>query len=369
MGQPYTENPSNVFNPVVNKDDWLEIIDSGNSPSSSHFTNDVQEATLVGYIPWNKQRSAIAYFLGFAQVNSNFTLHRANPEAHPNFPMLYAYEISFTPFNPNINPANPSAPLQFVSPWYGTGNQTVTLNIAFHTYVVCTVRFRNFRYSFIDDSLITDPRMEWMRNVFLDLDPSVEALSADGIGQLTFAENAGGGIGGPKAGTTPFPAPLAELLAKATFTLNWLNVPFEFLSVETDYFYPSNIIDCLGKVNSQEFPFNSNDPFFPGQLLFDSVKFTQKTFPVAAADPSSPLVSVDVAMSLKYFDPPKGNTTVNSPYFGHNLMPWRGGKLQGLDIPDPTGGLYFYATRGGTLDGPPLLQCIDFNNIFISPNG
>lgn len=53
MGQPYTENPADVFNPVVNPTDWLEIIDSGSSPGSTHLTNDGQEATLVGLIPWN----------------------------------------------------------------------------------------------------------------------------------------------------------------------------------------------------------------------------------------------------------------------------------------------------------------------------
>lgn len=366
MGQPYTELPEDVFDPTVNPTDWLEVIDAGASPSNTSLTNDGQEATLVGYVPWNKQRSAARWFLGFAYADFNYVLHRENPEAHPTFPWLYAAQVSFTPFNPTVNDANPNAPLQFVSPWAGNG--LVAINVANHRLAVCTVRFRSFRYTFLDDSDITNPQMEWMRNVYLDLEPKVEALSADGVSQLVFAETgpaAGQGPPLPNFSVTPpvlqkFPAPVAELLGKSTFTLNWVNVPWEYLSVEDDYFYPSNIIACLGKVNSDSFPYNSSDPFLPGQLLFDGVRFTQKVFPVAAADPSSPLISVDVSMSLHYFNPPKGSP--NSSYYGHNLMPWRGGAN------DPTGGKFFYATRGGHTTDPPMLAATSFNNMFVSPN-
>jgi hypothetical protein len=261
-----------------------------------------------------------------------------------------------------LNPNNPISPLQFVSPWYLGGNDTVTLNVANHKLSVCNVKFRNYRCSFLDDSVITDSRMEWMRNVYMEIDPKVEALSADGIGQLYFVETSARSAGpptipaGPALGT-PFPAPLAELLNKATFTLFWLNVPFYYLSTANDFFYPSNILNCLGKVNSQNFPYGSTTPFPPGTLLFDSVRFKQKTFPVAPADPSSPLISVDVEMALHYFNPPKGT---NSSYTGHNLMPWR------------QNGLFYYATRvdpggtppGATANTPPLLTSADFNTMF-----
>src|SRR5579872_1171 len=343
MGQPYIENPNDVFDPTVNQTDWLELITSDSSPGESGFSNDTQTASLVGYIPWNKQRSAIPYFLGFAQVNSNGTLHRANPGAHPIFPWLYCSDVSLKGFNPVINSANPSAPLQFVSPWFNSGNRTVTLNIANHRLAVCNLRFRNYRYSFLDDTVITDSRMEWMRNVFIDIDPKVEVLSADGISQLAFVETSARVPGPPTIPAGPtlnraFPAPLAELLGKATFTLNWVNVPFEYVSGVADFFYPTNVLNCLGKVNSQNFPYGSSTPFPPGTLLFDSVKFTQKTFPVAPADPSSPLISVDVSMTLQYFNPPKG---ASSSYAGHNLMPWR------------QNGLFYYATRVDPDGNPP----------------
>jgi hypothetical protein len=276
------------------------------------------------------------------------TIHRANPEAHPIFPWLYCSDVSLKAFNPIVNPNNPNAPLQFVSPWFQGNNNTVTLNIANHKLAVCNLKFRNYRCSFLDDSLITDPRMEWMRNVYMETEPKVESLSADGIGQLYFAET---GPTGP-ALKKPFPAPLAELLGKATYKFYWLNVPFFYLSTVTDFFFPTNIMACLGTVNSQPFPYGSTTPFQPQTLLFDSVEFKQKTFPVAPADPSSPLLSVDVAMTMHYFNPPLG---APSPIaYGHNNMPNR------------SDGLFYYATRDGTSTGAPLLQSTDFNQMFLS---
>jgi hypothetical protein len=357
-GVPYTELPADVFNPLVNPTDWLELIDSAGSPGNTSLSNEASQATLVGYIPWNKQRSAARWFLGFAYCDTSFTLHRENPEAHPIAPWLYCSQIDFQPFNPMVNVSNPDAPLQFVSPFFGNG--LVEINVANHRLCVCKLTFHTYRYSFLDDSDITNPKMEWMRNVYIDMEPQVEALSADGVSQLIFAETGPSSGQGPQAGKTLFPAPVAELLGKSAYTLNWVNIPFEYLSSEEDYFFPENIIACLGKVNSANFPYGSSDPFLPGQLLFDSVKFTQKVFPVASAYPSSPLISVDVAMTLHYFNPPTG---ASSPITqGHNLMPWRGAPG------DPTGGKFYYATRGGGTTDPPLLKSADLNQLFVSPN-
>ncbi|HEV3383797.1 MAG TPA: hypothetical protein VG097_03225 [Gemmata sp.] len=62
---------------------------------------------------------------------------------------------------------------------------------------------------------------------------------------------------------------------------------------------------------------------------------------MAPADHSSTLISVDVEMSMHYFNPSLG---ASSPLAqGHNCMPWRGGPN------DPTGGKFFYTTRGRIL--------------------
>lgn len=368
MGQVWTENPADVFNPVANPTDWLEIISADSSPSEAHFSLDQQEAVLVGYIPWNKERSAINYFLGYSYVDSNYVLHRNNPELHAKFPWLVATEISLKPFVPvpnfdNMAPlvaTNPFAP-NMPSPF---DSDEITLYIATHKLSLATVRFRSVRYNILDDVQITDPRMEWQRNVYIDLEPHVESLSVDGISQLVFAEDASpnGPVVNPDTGKRPpFSAPLSEKLGITNFTLNWLNVPFDYLSNEDYLFYPANILACMGKVNSDNFPFGADDPFLPGTLLFEgSPRFTQKPIPVASATPGSPLLAVDIALDLRYFSPKKGNTS--STYYGWNLMPWRGRSG------DPAGGEYFYATRGGELTDPPLNGSAPFNNIFVSPN-
>ena len=362
MAGPYIEASADVFDPVANQGDWREVIDSGASHSTAGFSNDEQTATIVGYIPWNKQRSAIQYFLGFSYADSSYTLHRQNPQAHPLFPWLYASEISLTPFNPTPNENATTQVSGFPLIAESLFEPFVTLQVANHLLALCTVKFRSYRYTFLDDSDITEPQMEWMRNVFLDLEPSVEALSADGIGQLTWAETGTGG--GPENGPTVgdnFPAPVAELLGKNIYTLNWVDVPYNYLSTDDDIFYPANILACLGKVNSTDFPTDAEFPFLPGTMLMRGVKFVQKVYPVAPLTFGQPLISVDVSMDLQYFNPSKGNTDLMaSPYFGHNLFPWRGGPFDG------TGGLFFYATRGN--GGPPFLQNADFNNMFVSPN-
>ncbi len=361
--QAYTELPQNVFNPLVNPSDWLEIIDSGQSQSSSRFSNDSQEATVVGYIPWNKQRSAAEWFLGYASVKSNGMLSRNNPEQHGIFPQLFASEISFKPFNPTVNPDNPSAPLQFVSPWFG--NTFVSINTAYHKLAVTAVTYRSVRYTFLDDSAITDMRQEFYRNVYLDLDPSIQTLSADGISQLAFVETSARIAGPPTipagpAVNTPFPAPLAVLLGKNKFTLNWLNVPLSYLSTATNFFYPTNLIAGLGCVNSQPFPYGGLTQFPIGTLLMHGVKFEQKVVPIAPADPSFPLIWVNVAIELEYFNPPTGAPSPITQ--GHNLMPWR------------SNGLFYYATRvdpqtnSATTSTPPLLNYYDFNYFFVNPN-
>lgn len=362
MGQPYTESANDVFNPLVNPGDWLEMIDSGASPSETHLSNDAQEGNLVGYIPWNKQRSAVPWWIGFPEVDSDYTLHRQLPQAHPTFPFIFADSVSFKPFNPTINPANPSAPLQFVSPFFG--NQLVNINIANHKLCVCNVKFRGFRCLFLDDTQITDPRMEWMRYAYLDMEPNIQALSASGIGQLKWAETVAG-PNGPTIGQT-FPAPIAELLGKNLFTLTWLSVPYEYLNLggggfTNGWFNPSNILACLGLVNSTNFPFGAVHQFVPGTLLMHGVKFVPKPIPVAAADPANPLYAIDVTLIIEFFAPEKG--VPGSSFEGHNLMPWRG-EIAG----DDTAGKFFYATRSGNSADPPLLASTDFNNMFKSPN-
>jgi hypothetical protein len=299
--------------------------------------------------------------LPYAYTDSSYVLHRDNPQGHPVFPQLFADSISLKPFVAGVNPESDN--LKFTSPFFGNGiGQTVNLQYsAFHQKAIASVTFRSFRQAFLPDSAITVPSQEFYRNVYLDLDPDVEMLSADGVSQLVFAEGGPGGSG-PVAGKTPFPAPIAQRLQKARFTLNWTNLPMDFLSTTDSYFYPANILSIIGKISSAGFPAAAaeDDQFPAGTLYCSGAKFVQKVFPVTPADVTYPIISVDVALQLSYFNPQQG---ASSPLAaGHLTFPWRGAPG------DATGGKFFYATRGGGATDPPVLPTTDFNNIFVSPN-
>lgn len=332
--------------------DWLEAI-GDNGPASTGLSADSQEATLTGYIPWRKQRSAARHFLGFAYSDpvAPYLLHRENPRRHPLWPQLYAANISFAPVVVEANTDNPSnrpydaSPFEFQS-W-----------AARYKYALATVTYRSFRCNFLPDNALGGTnRNEWMRNAYFDISPRVEALTVDGISQLTYAEGVGGGTG-PTAGVTNFPAPIAALLAKNTFSLVWTNVPWEHLSVDPDVFYPSKILACIGRVNNAVM-FNNRFPI--GTILMQPPQFSIKSSYVASDSVNYPIRLVDVVLNFEYFNPDKG--IPGSVYRGHRLMPWRG------KSGDPTSGKFFFATRGGLVTDKPMLEETDLMTCFENVN-
>lgn len=327
--------------------DWLELIDSASSPCSSNLSNDAQEATLVGLVPWNKQRSAARFFLGFAYTDtSTARLVREVPEQHPTFPWLYADSISFTPYLIRSNADNVDGEPKVTSVFYPN------LKTGYYEYAVATVRYRSFRCRFLDDSYIATAQDEWQRYTYFETESKFEALQVTGgLSQLTFAEGTGAS-GQPLAGTTKFGAPMAMLLSKTGFTLYWLQVPFDYVSESTSYFYPTKILNCVGTVNSSTFLGN----FDAGTVLMNPPRFVEKRFPVADDNPVEPLRSVDIAIPFEFFDPPRGGgaPTVR----GHNLMPFAG---DGEKVGD---GKFYLATRDGTAGGTQLLRSTDHRTIF-----
>jgi len=335
--------------------DWQELIESGASPSSTHLSTDAQEATLVGMIPWNKQRSCARHFLGFSEATSSpYKLFRENPKAHPAFPWLYAYDISFVPFIPRSNSSDANR-----SP-KKAGVFDSNLEIAFHQHAIATVRYRNFRFRFLSDGAISTTQQEWKRNTYFDVEPSIEALQVTGgLSQLVFAESSGGQ---PPANTR-FGAPLAALLAKASLILHWINVPWEYLSVHEYIFYPSKILSYVGTVNSEVMFSDGGVSFTAGTLLFQPPRWTIKAAPVASADTNKPLRYVDLELRWDYFNPTKGNA--GSAYYGHNLMPWGGDGT----ATNPGDGKFYFATRAGTTTGTLttencLIKYADHRKIF-----
>lgn len=333
--------------------DWQELIESGASPSSTHLSTDAQEATLVGMIPWNKQRSCARHFLGFSEATSSpYKLFRENPKAHPSKPWLYAYDVSFVPFVPKSNPsATNRAPKK-------AGVFDSNLEIAFHEHAIATVRYRNFRFRFLSDGAISTTQQEWKRNTYFDSEASIEALQVTGgLSQLKFAETA---AGGPTVGTV-FGAPVAALLAKETLLLHWINVPWEYLSKHEYVFRPSKILGYVGTVNSETMFDDGANGYAPGTLLMQPPRWVIKSTPVASADTNKPLRYVDLELRWDYFDPTKG--VAGSVYRGHNLMPWAGDGATAGD------GKFYFATRAGTTTGTLttencLIKYADHRKIF-----
>lgn len=353
----YTETVADTFSYAT---DWKEATDD-TAPSNSNLSNDSQEATLVGYVPWNKQRSAARHFLGFTYADSAspYRLHREAPAKHPIFPWLYCESVSFTPFIPLSNED------------HDTGSPVIQsifddeLKVAYYDQAICTVRYRNFRCRFLTDEDVIAAQDEWKRWAYLDLEPKIEALQVTGgLSQLTFAE--GGGANQPKPGPAAtgsvFGAPMATLLAKTGFSLVWLNVPFDYLSDNSLIFRPAKILARVGTVNSEPL---LNGMFDAGTMLLQPPRFVEKRYPVAAETAEEPLRSVDVLLNWEFFDPERGATGTSGATTidpnetrGHNLMPWSGdGTLKG-------DGKFYLATRGGATTDTKIIPATDHRKVF-----
>jgi len=313
----YPEDPDDEYN---HETDWQEVTDNAQPGDGVSLSAQSQDATLVGYVPWNKQRSAARAILGYsyADPTSPYRLHREPPLPHPIWPTMRAHSVNFKGLVLQANEANENSSPFDTSPFAGPGGSI--LYNARYEKAITSIRYRSFgRMRFLEDADIEDYRDEYKRWCTVSTDPQSEVLSADNAAQLVF--NEGGGDPHPTAGTTMFPAPLAELLARVKLALTWHLVPHDYISNDRDFLYPNKIVDRLGKVNAEGML-----GYRAGTLLLLAVKFEEALFPVMPADETNPLTGWNVTFMFDAFDPPKGvanEPSGTSPYFGHNLMPWR----------------------------------------------
>lgn len=347
--------------------DWLEVAEDRQS-TSAHFADTAQEDTLMGFVPWNKRRSALRFFKGFAtqwQAAGVWRMHREQPHRHPDYPWMRCFDVAFQGMQLRPNEQNPNN-----SP-YDTTIFTVNpvTRRTKYKWAMFAVKYRAFgSMKFLDDAdVMVDAGLEtsdeWKRNVlWLPPIPNSEALTVTGgLSQLTFSE--GGGAGQPTpppaANPTRFPAPLAELQTKIAFRLLWMGVPWEYLS-ETDpgtIFWPQKILDRIGRVNSDTFL----DQFEPETVRMIAPEFEIYPWWVPSEDVDDPdlgdsLLAVNVTLPFEWFDPPTG---IDPPFRkGWNNMPWGGdGKVNG-------DGRYYRATRDGTNAGRGLLEAKALMPIF-----
>lgn len=328
---PYSDNvlvesPEDTFT----KSDWLEVIGNEQPGGGEAFTLESGEATIQVQIHWGQARSFIRFALGwsYADKESPYLMRRENPVYHPRFPWLTASSVAFSAAAPvGVQGVGTKVDGVFAS----------GLKVARYDHCTATVRFTDRPWTFLENDFASTPATEGNRNTYFDPVPSVEIISAEGINHIMFANGPGEG--------NKIPAPFGTLMSKITYTLNWMWVPQEYLSLDSnDTFIPSNVLSCVGRVNSAEFM-----GFPAGTLLLQAPAFQRFRFPISTSGGFYGYFGWNLRLPMQYFDPDRGET-ISATYRGHQCIPRR------EDL------LWYGAKR--TVDGGKLYPEADFNNIF-----
>jgi len=344
----FIEDPTDEFEYSIH---WSEQYGEEQPGGGVNLSLDAGEATLVGLIPFNVERSAAKYFLGHSWCSANgpdFALHRSPPAMHPKYPQLRCVGFSAVGHTIATSAADPARPgvkvLYRVSPFEDQLGEP--MYYAQYQLSRCTVKYHSMgRMRFLPDSDIELPINEWTRYCKFDFSPGVEALSADGQSQLQFAEGPGEFGTGPSVGTA-FPAPVAELYAKSSFRLTWVNVPIRYVSSDPTVPLLDKILPRIGTVNKDDL---FAGKFKSGTMLLLGVAAKEMLFPVAPSDPTDyPITGLNLEFHWQHLDGEKGVS--DSEYRGHRLFLWR------------HDGYWYYCTRGAS--GRELVPLMDHMPIF-----
>lgn len=336
MPQPFKEKPADKFDPAT---DLVEMIgDSG--PATLDATNGRLEASVPYRVPFNKERGALRWLLGYTSADSAspWALRREQPAKHPRYPQLRAFAANSTPIVPKSNSANTSKSTSRTSQFDDS------LLYADYEYTQIVVRYCSFgRMGFYSDIEMAEGNyQEYWRNITVDTDPQVETVNSDGY-QLKFIEGSPSG--------TPFPCQMPELYPKANVKIKWWFVPHSYVSDHPFFLQPTKIMNLLGCVNSAPFfkyPSPSTDGAWPTySMLLLSATFEEALWPVAPADVNQPLTGYHITFELLHA--PRVSAVVASTYRGHRVFPWR------------TDGKFYGAARE---TGQPFLKEADINAVF-----
>jgi hypothetical protein len=321
--------------------DWKIAIDANTEPGGGlALTVGSQDAILCGYIPANKLRSAARYFLGFSYADDGdpYKLYREPPAAHPQMPNLRCHGFSVAGDIVQSNTENDDGAPNIVSPFQGPLGEE--MRYTKYNRLLATVRFKSFgRMRFLLDDQIETAADEIKRYTRSYTESATQTLSVDGMSMLKFAE-------GPPSLTTPpqpFPAPLAQLLARSSIRVTWYYVPNNYISSSSNFLQADQLLARLGTINEDTFLGN-----LPGTLLFNAFQAEEVLFPVLSNEPlTTALTGWNITMCFEQFDPPKG--VPGSEYRGHRIYPYR------------VDGKWYYCTRSNSSD--ELLPLTEFAGI------
>lgn len=360
---PYQEEPDDEFEYET---DWKECMELSQPGGGGHASATEQEEVLVGLIDFNKLRSAERYFLGYSYANNtsgssggsgssgssgDFALHREPPAVHPRKPNLRAFSFSAQGFVPVTNPNNTNGRPYEEAPFVGAFGES--LYYGKYQKSVCTIRYKSWgRVRFLPDSQITTYQDEWKRWTNTSTEPQLDILQTNGVANMKYAD-------GPGAGKV-FEVPLPTYMSKMKLVIDWLNVPFDYLSDDPDLLNPRQFLKCMGRVNDDLFL----GKYQPGTVaMLEAPTFVPTLYPVQSDSPDEfPFTGYDVRIVLSIFEPPTEFLLDENQ--GHNLLPWfnTSSGSSGADT------FWYYGTRNGQLDGQPLLPYVPFNDMFKNAN-
>lgn len=348
---------------------WKEFVASHRPSGENIFSKKSGEASLAGFVPSASLKAAMRFMLGYEQVTSSapFRLMRKNPIRHPYYEQLWCNGVAEVEFKPD---ATNRAAIKKMSQAVGVNKPAALQYRGGYKYAKLVVRFGPTDVTFREDvdpdypNLSAD-RLEYRRNVCIDMEPRTETLESKFVYKFAEGENCPAPYTNPKGAEVV--AEQAQILVKPDVVVRWKDVPEDFIMLQGTK-KPGNILFTLGRVN--KFAFLG---FEEGVLLLVAAKLTRYpwTLKPRAGLPGAALESeylYDVEYLMSYFDPVKGFTG-NPPVqitgnLGHNNFPFRGN----VAAVDPNAGQWFYASLSGTLNGQPLYQYVDYKYLFDCPH-
>ena len=341
---------------------WAESI---RQTTNAKFSMETGSATLVGFIDAAAENSIwfegdlINEVLGYCETDGLGGLMRTLPLAHPQYPWLFASELTITGLG--FDQQASSSSQIFEAP--------PIASFAVYKRYQYQITFTQRPYILLQDVSIPSEAIEYYDadgtqqfegNVpreywrFTDYEeyPSAEFLTAQ-QGQFTFDRQ---DLEVPDGNTVP--GQLRLLQRKSTIKFRWYQVPNHYLTSEYSY-----IKAAQGTVNQLEW-----NGWMPGTLLFAGCNVLKRyTPPNPEPDPwmdgtIGNAKLIDLEFIFQYFDPgleapPVTPTNPNHVVGGHNLLPWMAAG----------GGKYYYARGGENVDYAPIYNSYPYQLIFKDP--
>ena len=336
-----TLNTEFLFGTDYTDTDWHEDILKSRQDS---FSRDRGACRLTIITEFERYKAAERFILGYPWVDSDFQLRREVPVFHPDKTQLYAKAITSTTFHaPN-----------------GKATTGFAHALPFATYELAEIEmeFADVKYDVLrDEDMDTlgyvdgdGYYLEYLRYVERRSKPYSELISIDGGQMLAVAPSIA-----TLNQTTFFSAPhVLARLQKSMFTLTWHEVPREF--VEDDDGRQTKLEAIQKTINETEFM-----GYPAGTLLCEEVDSVPSPSSIASDALASQKFMLDITFTFKYFEPLRGDTSVD--VHGWNLLPApRASGAAG----DTMTAWILYTHNGATIaaGGKPLYQSTEFRDAF-----